>query len=205
MHCVSELDLYTECLEEEEMYIPKKFRRDRTHYRDANEKREIERMNYERMKSQMQILNIRKESYMREIEQIKKEDEEYFRNEIEDVDVLENVLEIWHKSMKKDEENSDDQCRKNREAMRRNYEKDKEELRKKEARSTSQPAENREINPSRNSTSNTLRASATVQDNQREPVTEAHTAEEMVPRRENFNDTRSNYILNSTRTANQIT
>ena len=50
------------------MYIPRKFRRDKTHYRDAEEKREIERMNHERMKSEMQILNIRKESYLKEIE-----------------------------------------------------------------------------------------------------------------------------------------
>ena len=52
--------------------------------------------------------------------------EEYFRKEIEDDEVLENVLEIWYKSMKKDEESSNDKCTKNREAMRTKYEKDKE-------------------------------------------------------------------------------
>ena len=76
LRCVSELDLLTECLEQEPMYIPRKFRRDKAHYRDVDEKREIERMNHETMKSHMQILTIRKESYLREIEQTKKEDEE---------------------------------------------------------------------------------------------------------------------------------
>ena len=141
IRCVSELDLCTECLEgldenDDTMYIPRKFRRDKTHYRDATEKREIERMNHERMKSHMQILAIRKESFMREIEQTKKEDEEYFRKEIEDDEVLENVLEIWYKSMKKDEESSNDKCTKNREAMRTKYEKDKEESRRKERNSS---------------------------------------------------------------------
>ena len=142
LRCVSELDLLTECLEEEPMYIPRKFRRDRTHYRDSDEKREIERMNYETMKSHMQILTIRKDAYKREIDQTKKEDDEYFRKEIEDDEVLANVVEIWYESLKKDEESSNEKCTRNREAMRDRYEKDKEDIRQRDARNLDAHSQN---------------------------------------------------------------
>ena len=68
LRCVSNLDLYTECLEVEPMYIPCKFRRDKTHYNTVEAKREIERMNYESLKSEMQILRISKEKFTRELQ-----------------------------------------------------------------------------------------------------------------------------------------
>ena len=126
---VSTLDLYTECLEEEPMYIPRKFRKDKTHYRNAEEKREVERMNHERLKSEMQILQIRKSTYYNEMQHKDKEDEDFFRREITDPEILDNVLEIWNTSKKKDEEIVHEKWVKKNEGMRQNFEKDKEKNR----------------------------------------------------------------------------
>ena len=134
MRCVNTIDLYTECLEEEpNMYIPRKFRKDKTHCRDAAEKREVERMNHERLKSAMQVLQIRKTSYHNELQFQDKEDEEYLRRQITDTEVLDNVLEIWKTSTKKDEESIQEEWVKKNEGMRQNFEKDKRETAEKAA------------------------------------------------------------------------
>ena len=57
-----------------------------------------------------------------------KEDEEYLRGDVSDAEVLENVLDIWKTSTKKDEESIHEEFVKKNEGMRENFEKDKQNV-----------------------------------------------------------------------------
>ena len=82
-------------------------------------------MGFQRMKSEMEIDKIRKDNYLQELEINDKEDIMYFKKEIEDPEVRENVIEIWKTSIKKDEYGIHDQWVKKIDSLRRAFEKDK--------------------------------------------------------------------------------
>ena len=125
MRCVNNLDLYTECLDEEPMYIPRVFRKDKTHYRTEEEKHVNEKMNFQRIKAEMEILRIRKDNYYQELELKDQEDELYFEREIEDKEIRDNIHEIWNASTKKDEEAIEEKWVMKIEGVRKSFKKDK--------------------------------------------------------------------------------
>ena len=120
-------------------------------------------MNYERLKSEMKILRVNKEKFTRELQHKDRADRSYFEHEIQDKDMLENILEIWTTSTKKDEETINEHWVKKIESLRKAFEKDKnnknrkEEDTNKEHGETNAPLDNHAHTPENIRTSNDSR------------------------------------------------
>ena len=130
MRCVTDLELYTECLQDEAdgLYVPRKFRRDKTFIKSDDEKRINEKMNHQRLRSEMEILKIRRDDYHSELKYLDDDNTRFFTQDIADKEKLENVIEIWEKCTKNDEEAVNSKFEKKKEEMRKHFEKDKREL-----------------------------------------------------------------------------
>ena len=61
--CHSLLNLYTEGLEEEPLYIPRKFRNDNMFTKSKEEEHVVEKLNLQRLQAEMEVLRIRKDNY----------------------------------------------------------------------------------------------------------------------------------------------
>ena len=59
--------LYAECIEEEPVYVPRKFRQDSYHTNSQAERNVINTSNLQRFQTECEILRIRREQYMKEI------------------------------------------------------------------------------------------------------------------------------------------
>ena len=118
--------MYTECSEEDAIYIPRKFRKDNTHYKSEDEKRIYDKLNYDRMKSEMEVLKIRRDNFSNELKEEDTDNKKYFENNIPDKDVLKGVLEIWNKSIKRDEEQVQEKWVHKIESVKKDFQRDKE-------------------------------------------------------------------------------
>ena len=65
--CEKLLLLYAECIEEDPIYVPRKFRQDSYHTNSQAERNVINTSNLHRFQTECEILRIRREQYMKEI------------------------------------------------------------------------------------------------------------------------------------------
>ena len=106
-------------------HIYTKFRKDNTHYKSEDEKRIYDKLNYDRMKSEMEVLKIRRDNFSNELKQEDTDNKKYFENNMPDKDVLEGVLEIWNKSIKRDEEQVQEKWVHKIESMKKDFQRTK--------------------------------------------------------------------------------
>ena len=129
VRCTSFLDLYNDCLEEEPLHISKMFRNDKKHCMLEEVKRCNERMYYQKMRNEMEILTIRRDEFRR---RIRDEDEKilsHFSKTISNKDVLREVNKIWEESVKKDEGSVNFKWVRKIESARKAFETDKQNIR----------------------------------------------------------------------------
>jgi len=86
-------DLYQEGLEEEVPYVPRKFRKDKTHTRNQNEIPTLQHLNIQRCIAECEILKIRTENFKSEIKHI---DDEIINNVNSLTDSQQTATEIIH-------------------------------------------------------------------------------------------------------------
>ena len=64
------LDLYTECMESEELYIPRKFRNDDTHYMNQNESTVYRKLELQRFQAECEIYRIRRDNFKSDLKKL---------------------------------------------------------------------------------------------------------------------------------------
>ena len=123
--CESLLDLYTEGLQEEPMYIPRKFRNDKMHIRSNKEVNIVSKLNLQHLQAEMKILKIRKDDFHSKIQSI----EDDFKEEIETISDTPNICtklkSLWQKKVILDVKRVDGKWKKKKDDMRNSFRTDK--------------------------------------------------------------------------------
>ena len=132
LRCVSLLDLYTDCMQEEPMYVPKKFRNEKVNVRNEEEKKKQQTLDGHKFRTEMEILEIRKKDFERDLKNLDEKNRDFLVKDVEDEEIREIILSIWEKSIKEDEELAKDNWVVKIEATRKQYEDDKKEKDNKE-------------------------------------------------------------------------
>ena len=92
--CKTLLETYSNCLTQEPMYIPRKFRKDAFHTNSKEEKKVIDKLNLQQLKTEMELLTLRNEKHLAKL----KEFDANIEIEIMKSDVNEEVTNEMHSS-----------------------------------------------------------------------------------------------------------
>ena len=74
------LDLYTECLGQDELYIPRKFRQDNTHIYNAEESPVIRKLELQRFQAECEIFRIRRDNFESDLQRLDQNMKDNIRN-----------------------------------------------------------------------------------------------------------------------------
>ena len=126
IRCNSHIELYNECLEEQPIYIPRKFRSDKRHTLSEREKCVVDKMNYNNMISEIGILKIRRDFYQQNIDL----GDQNFMVFIEScpTNIKSSLRDIWQKPVKQDEAKANELSVRKMESTRIAFQKDKAEM-----------------------------------------------------------------------------
>lgn len=86
------LDLYSECMAKEKIYIPRKFRQEKRHYLNDEEFSVIKALNLQRFQAECEILKIRKDNLNNNINHIDLEMNERIKNATSKPDLQNHLL-----------------------------------------------------------------------------------------------------------------
>ena len=123
--CERLLDLYGECLQEEPMYIPRKFSNDKTYVTSQEELNVVRRNDLNNLQSECEILKLRKYNLLENIANQDKILEEKLREGKINQQVKKEILFYWDCDMTKDIENVNKKWETKILGMTKAYEKDK--------------------------------------------------------------------------------
>lgn len=129
--CVSLLDLYTECMEEEDIYIPRKFREDKMHTRNELEKQVIHKRSLQNFQTECELLTIRKDSYFKDITSIDEEAYKLFKGSTAIEPILQSITSKYQEFFQKDIDEIETKWVKKIDGMRKAFIKDKKILKSK--------------------------------------------------------------------------
>ena len=93
--CVRLLDLYNECMLEEAMYIPKKFRKDKYHFMSKEELHILNKMELKEFQLECEILTCRKEEFYKRCVDIDKEVEDLINQSNMSTKATQSRLKRW--------------------------------------------------------------------------------------------------------------
>lgn len=119
------LDLYGECLQSEEMYIPRKFRNDKTHTKNQSEAQVIRKLELQKFQAECEILKIRKDNFASDISLLDEKVKNEIRNTTENVSLQLNLLKDYECFVKKDLKYITEKWDKKIEGMKEAYKKDR--------------------------------------------------------------------------------
>ena len=102
LRCDKQILLCNECLEEEPMYIPRKFRNDKVYTMNDQEKNIYNKLALEKLKTEMEILTNRREHFRYSIDTIDKEIKQFLDNKSILEILRREVLSEWEKECQKD-------------------------------------------------------------------------------------------------------
>ena len=129
---VSYIDLYTEYLEENPVYVPKKFRDDGRHFMSQEEKDTFSELGVIKLRTELNLKKIRRDTFRSRIMNGDELVNKFFHEKISDPGVRDEVFKRWKTATKKDEEKIDESQIKKIETTRKQHQTDKNSLTKNE-------------------------------------------------------------------------
>ena len=129
--CDQLINLYNDCLAEEPMYIPRKFRQDSMYTMNDHEKKIYEKLNLEKLKTEMEILTTRREHFRLQLDSTDSEFKAWLDSK-ELVERLENNISLeWQKDVENANSRIEEVWENNIEGKKNAFMKDKKDLQKK--------------------------------------------------------------------------
>ena len=119
------LELYGECLAEEPVYIPRKFRSDSFHVMNEAELRSVTKFELQRFQSECEILNLRRTQFLKEITTIDDQIEEFIKNKNLNDGVTSLAVSRWNECKTEEIKRIDEKMVKKMESTQEAYAKDK--------------------------------------------------------------------------------
>ena len=120
--CKTFIALFTECLQENPAYVPRKFR--------GGNDRIIKKMDIKRMNSELEVLRICKESFVKRLNKGDEEVEDMLKSSTSDVVVNTEILKLWKEVVEQDERTIDLKWSRKAQCMKIAYNNDKKNLSK---------------------------------------------------------------------------
>ena len=117
--------LYKECLEEEPIYIPRKFQNNKVYTMNDQENNIYNKLALEKLKTGMEIPTIRREHFRISKDTTDKEIEQFLDNKSISEILRREVLSEWEKECQKDVTRLQDICKKKIEGTKKAFQKDK--------------------------------------------------------------------------------
>lgn len=125
------LNLYDECLEKEDLYIPRKFRQDNTFIHSPEELDIIKNLELQKFETECKILRIRNENFSTDLDKIDEEIQETINKSTSDTNVQLSLSEDFKIFVKKDTDRIISKWNTKIESTRKAFLKDQEERQRK--------------------------------------------------------------------------
>ena len=123
---VSLLDLYTECLETEPVYVPRKWRNDNYHVMSERELTVLTNLELKRFQTECEILRLRRDDFKQRTEHIDKNITEFIEKENISLQSKEWLLKRWEECIREDENKITKKWEQKLRGTRNQFEKDRE-------------------------------------------------------------------------------
>ena len=130
------LDLHGECMQQEPIYIPRKFRKDKFHVLSQKEKESVSKFELQRFRSECEILNIRKNTMISNIFDIDNDVENVIDKSDTSLACKEMLKKRWHTLINEDISRVNAKLEKKKSSTRKAFEKDWKEHANRNAEST---------------------------------------------------------------------
>ena len=144
--CDRLINLYNDCLAEEPMYIPRKFRQDTIYTMNDHEKKIYEKLNLEKLKTEMEIITTRREHFRLKLDSIDSEFKAWLEMKELSEELENKILLRWQKDVENTNKRIDEVWDKNIEGKKNAFMKDKRNLNKNLSPTTSQLTHVRPLN-----------------------------------------------------------
>ena len=131
--CESLLDIYGLCLQEEPVYIPLRYRRDKIHVLCDEEKNVRTTANLQNMQCDMEILKIRRDNYKRTLSKCDETAQRFITEKTGESTLTQEITSIWNESTRQDQEKVDQTWARKIASMHTAFEKDKATLSRRQA------------------------------------------------------------------------
>ena len=132
IRCESLLDIYGLCMQEEPIYIPRRYRHDKVHVLYEEEKNIRTTANLQNMQADMAVLKIRRDNYKRMLDKCDDNSLKFIEQKVKDATTIPEITSIWKESIKQDQEKVNKTWAKKIASMHAAFEKDKESLSRQE-------------------------------------------------------------------------
>ena len=123
---VSLLDLYTECMETEPIYVPRKWRNDNYHVMSERELNVLTNLELKRFQTECEILRLRRDDFKQRTEHIDKNITEFIENKNISIKSKEWLLKRWDECTREDENKITKKWDEKLRGTRKQFEKDRE-------------------------------------------------------------------------------
>ena len=190
---VSLLDLYTECMEIEAVYIPRKWRNDQYHVMSEGELNVLTNLELKRFQTECEILRMRRDDFKQRINHIDKEVTEYIKKENISTEAQDWLLKRWDECINEDERRIYQRWVEKIKGTRTQFEKDKEFITQHRIKRIKNPRERIRNNIStQNKNTNSNEAIPDIRDSR----TSSSRCEDQSKKHEHFNTQVQPKILN---------
>ena len=125
VNTVATIDLYDECLSENPVFVPRKFRNDNRHCLSKDERDVVDKISIQKLKGETEFLQCRRDEFRRRIKNGDSNFTSFVRNNIPNEDVFQEVMTVWNSALRVDEEKVDELQIKKTESLRKAHQKDK--------------------------------------------------------------------------------
>ena len=124
--CQNLLDLYTTCMEEEPVYVPRKFRNDDLHVMSSSELTVVKKLELSRLQAECEILAIRKDKFMENVVRVDTEIYDTINKANVSIEANEMLVNRWQTLVREDKDRIDLKWKKKNESTKVAFDKDLE-------------------------------------------------------------------------------
>ena len=187
-HTTRLLDLYTECLEQDELYIPRKFRQDNTHISNPAESPVIRKLEFQRFQAECEILRIRRDNFNSDIQQLDQNIKEEINNTTTNTDLQTVLINSYESFCKKDIQQITNKWNKKIQSLKKAFQEDRKQYNIK--RQSRDHNTNKHLNPKTNeNTDNDTIIPDTQDSTEINTVTNTLNTSEVIPETQDPNET----------------
>lgn len=182
------LDLYTECLEQDELYIPRKFRQDNTHISNPAESTVIRKLEYQRFQAECEILRIRRDNFNSDIQKLDQNIKEEISNATTNTDLQTVLVNSYESFCEKDKQQIIGKWNKKIQSLKKAFQEDR-----KQHNMNTKPRDhhtNVQMNPKIDeNTDNDVIIPETQDTTENSTITNALNTSEVIPETQDSNET----------------
>lgn len=133
------MNLYGECLVEEPIYIPRKFRNDKYHVMSQEERNVLTKLNIKKFQSECEILKIRRDRFTMEITEKDDQIKAFVESNTSNNNSKSQLLKLHIDEINRDIEKINNSWKKKIQSTKKAFQQDKEQLQQNQQRHQQQP------------------------------------------------------------------